>query len=106
VAAYRWHLPDAVPFRDSLRVTIEHGTENSEVADYATMAYWYQRSRTRRCHLCRPPMRGACRPSSFRSQRSRSIRSTGNAAARRPSSRLPVPAPDRYAIVVYRWRAG
>src|SRR2546425_11791597 len=32
VAAYRWHLPDPVPFRDSLRVTIEHGTENTEVA--------------------------------------------------------------------------
>ena len=42
VAAYRWHLPDPVPFRDSLRVAIEHGTENGEVADYATMAYWYQ----------------------------------------------------------------
>ena len=42
IAAYRWHLPDRIPFYRSLKVEIEHGTENTEVADYATMAYWYQ----------------------------------------------------------------
>jgi len=42
IAAYRWHIADPVPFRDSIRVELEHGTENEEVADYATMAYWYQ----------------------------------------------------------------
>ena len=42
IAAYRWLLPDPVPFHDSIRVAIEHGTENTAVADYATMAYWYQ----------------------------------------------------------------
>ena len=42
VAAYRWHLPDPVRFRDSLRVELEHGHGNEVVADYATMAYWYQ----------------------------------------------------------------
>ncbi len=42
VAAYRWHLPDPVRFRDSLRVELEHGHGNEAVADYATVAYWYQ----------------------------------------------------------------
>lgn len=42
VAAYRWHLPDPVRFRDSIRVELEHGHGNQVVADYATVAYWYQ----------------------------------------------------------------
>jgi hypothetical protein len=42
VAAYRWHLADPVRFRDSLRVELEHGHGNEEVADYATTAFWYQ----------------------------------------------------------------
>lgn len=42
VAAYRWHLPDPVRFTDSIRVELEHGHGNQAVADYATVAYWYQ----------------------------------------------------------------
>ena len=42
VAAYRWHLPDPVRFRDSIRLELEHGHGNEAVADYATVAYWYQ----------------------------------------------------------------
>ncbi len=42
VAAYRWHLLDPVSFSDSIRIDLEHGHANQEVADYATMAYWYQ----------------------------------------------------------------
>ena len=42
IAAYRWHLPDPVPFHDSIRIELEHGHANTEVADYATTAYWYQ----------------------------------------------------------------
>ena len=42
IAAYRWHLPDAIPFRSSLRLELERGTANREAADYATVAYWYQ----------------------------------------------------------------
>lgn len=42
VAAYRWHIPDPIPFQDSIRVELEHGHANESVADYATMAYWYQ----------------------------------------------------------------
>jgi len=42
IAAYRWHVPDPIPFEDSIRIELEHGHDNAEVADYATMAYWYQ----------------------------------------------------------------
>lgn len=42
IAAYRWHLPDPVRFRDSIRVELEHGHGNEVVADYAAVAYWYQ----------------------------------------------------------------
>jgi hypothetical protein len=42
IAAYRWHIPDPIPFSESVRVQLEHGHANQEVADYATMAYWYQ----------------------------------------------------------------
>lgn len=42
IAAYRWHIPDPIFFRDSIRIELEHGHANQEIADYATMAYWYQ----------------------------------------------------------------
>jgi hypothetical protein len=42
IAAYRWHLPDPVPFADSVRIELEHGHANEEVVDMATTAYWYQ----------------------------------------------------------------
>ena len=42
IAAYRWHIPDPISFRESIRIDLEHGHANQEVADYATMAYWYQ----------------------------------------------------------------
>jgi len=101
VAAYRWHLPDPVPFRDSLRVTIEHGTENTEVADYATMAYWYQTEP----HAPLPPLPppdarrvpavviplAAIPADSLHWQR----RGATTVVA------LPVPRPDRYTVVVY-----
>ncbi|HEY5915186.1 MAG TPA: glycoside hydrolase family 172 protein [Verrucomicrobiae bacterium] len=44
-STYRWHVPDPVPFRESLRFLIEHGrgvppfeSRNS----YYSVAYWYQ----------------------------------------------------------------
>jgi len=43
IAAYRFHILDAIPFTKSLRFEIEHGTENIERADYSSTAYWYQR---------------------------------------------------------------
>jgi hypothetical protein len=42
VAAYRWHLPDPVGFRDSIRLELEHGHGNEVLADMASVAYWYQ----------------------------------------------------------------
>jgi len=53
VTAYRWHIPDPVPFRQSLRVTIEHkgarkqadGSWNGfaeRADDFSSVAFWYQ----------------------------------------------------------------
>ncbi len=52
IAAYRWHIPDPIDFAESLRVELEHGHANEEVADYATVAYWYQREP----HVSLPPL--------------------------------------------------
>ncbi len=39
---YRFHIPDPVPFKKSIRVTIEHGHANDR-SDYdSSVAYWYQ----------------------------------------------------------------
>lgn len=43
--AYRWHVPDPVPFRESLRFLIEHGRGNPPFESgnyYYSVAYWYQ----------------------------------------------------------------
>lgn len=54
VSAYRWHIPDPIPFQDSLRVEMEHrGSmytyEGLPIATFAersdwisSVAYWYQ----------------------------------------------------------------
>lgn len=42
VSTYRWHIEDAMPFKKSIRVTIEHGHANDHEADYSSVAYWYQ----------------------------------------------------------------
>lgn len=41
ISAYRWHIEDAMPFKKSIRVTIEHGTNNEVEADYSSVAYYY-----------------------------------------------------------------
>jgi len=41
-SAYRFHVEDPVTFRESIRVTIEHGHANVHSNDYASTAYWYQ----------------------------------------------------------------
>jgi hypothetical protein len=41
-SAYRFHVEDPVTFRESIRVTIEHGHANVHANDYASTAYWYQ----------------------------------------------------------------
>ncbi len=42
ISAYRLNIVDPVPFRKNIKVTIEHGHGNQDVADYSSMAYWYQ----------------------------------------------------------------
>jgi hypothetical protein len=42
VSAYRWNIEDAIPFHKKILVTIEHGTNNDHVADYSSVAYFYQ----------------------------------------------------------------
>ena len=39
---YRFHIPDPIPFKKSIRVTIEHGHANDRADDYSSTAYWYQ----------------------------------------------------------------
>jgi len=101
IAAYRWHVPDPIPFHDSIRVEIEHGHANEEVADYATMAYWYQREP----HAALPPLPpadarrvlGVKIPKTAALVRDLPI---GGEAGRRTVS-VPVPVPDRYRVSVY-----
>lgn len=42
IAAYRWHIEDAMPFHKNILVTIEHGDRDSVQADYSSVAYFYQ----------------------------------------------------------------
>jgi len=42
VSYYRLHVEDPVTFRESIRVTIEHGHANKRSDDYSSVAYWYQ----------------------------------------------------------------
>lgn len=101
IAAYRWHLPDPVPFQDSIRVDIEHGHANSEVADYATMAYWYQTEP----HRPLPPLP----PPDDRKVMGVRIPAAAHMAMDIPATHtvsgwtlsVPVPRPDRYEVVVY-----
>jgi hypothetical protein len=70
MTAYRWHLPDPVPFRTSLRFEIEHAgwTYNAdgsvrsgfeERADlFSSVAFWYQQGITQGL---RPPPYGVAR---------------------------------------------
>ena len=41
-AVYRFHVPDPVPFKRSIRVTIEHGHANDRSDFLSSVAYWYQ----------------------------------------------------------------
>jgi hypothetical protein len=42
VSAYRFDVETPVPFRKSIRVTMDHGFRNDVATDYASVAYWYQ----------------------------------------------------------------
>ncbi len=40
---YRFHILDPIPFKKSIKVTIEHGHANNRGDDYSSVAYWYQK---------------------------------------------------------------
>lgn len=39
---YRFHIEGPVSFRESIRVTIEHGHANRRSDDLSSVAYWHQ----------------------------------------------------------------
>ena len=39
---YRYHIPDPVAFENRIRVTVEHGHNNTRGDIWETTAYWYQ----------------------------------------------------------------
>lgn len=39
---YRFHIPDPIPFKKTIKVTIEHGHDNNRADLYSSVAYWYQ----------------------------------------------------------------
>jgi hypothetical protein len=41
-SVYRFHLDSPIPFRKSLKATIEHGHANHRSDNYSSVAYWYQ----------------------------------------------------------------
>ncbi|HLA86044.1 MAG TPA: glycoside hydrolase family 172 protein [Thermoguttaceae bacterium] len=41
-SVYRFHIPDPVRFKKSIRVTIEHCWREKVANDYSSVAYWYQ----------------------------------------------------------------
>lgn len=49
---YRFHIEDPIHFRESIRVTIEHGHANNLSHDYSSTAYWYQTEP----HAAPPPL--------------------------------------------------
>ncbi len=42
VCVYRYHVVDPIPFRRSIRISIEHGHANDRSDDICSTAYWYQ----------------------------------------------------------------
>jgi hypothetical protein len=101
IATYRWHIPDPIPFHDSLRFEIEHGHANTEVIDLATVAYWYQREPH---HPLAPlPPANERRILGVKIPQTATLRERLDVAvsADRRIVTVPVPRPDRYEVVVY-----
>lgn len=93
IAAYRWHLPDPVGFRDSIRITLEHGHANKAVADVATVAYWYQVEPHRPYAPMAAPLQ----------RRVLGVKMAGEATLVASSAvvHVAVPRPDRYDVIAY-----
>ncbi|MEJ2204071.1 MAG: DUF2961 domain-containing protein [Gemmatimonadota bacterium] len=101
IAAYRWHVPDPVPFHDSIRVELEHGHGNHEIADYATVAYWYQTEP----HAPLPPLPPANDRRVLSVHMPRGVEMLRDLAVREDTAGLvfevPVPRPDLYEVRIY-----
>jgi len=41
-AAYRFHINDPIPFKQSIVVDMDHSYANQVQTDYSSVAYWYQ----------------------------------------------------------------
>lgn len=41
-SVYRFHVTDPVSFKESIKVTVEHGHANDAANQYSSVAYWYQ----------------------------------------------------------------
>ena len=41
-AAYRFHISDPIPFKQSIVIDMDHGYANQVQTDYSSVAYWYQ----------------------------------------------------------------
>jgi hypothetical protein len=58
ISAYRWHIDDAMPFAQSIRVTMQAGDRTARggggalTSDYSSVAYWYQQEP----HASFPPL--------------------------------------------------
>jgi hypothetical protein len=39
---YRFHILDPIPFREKIKVSIEHGTQNDRADNISSVAFWYQ----------------------------------------------------------------
>ncbi len=101
IAAYRWHLPDPVPFRRSIAVMLEHGHANEELADYATVAYWYQTEPHGRLPAL-PPANDR-RVLSVKIPRTAVLRDALGVASADGGVRVTVNVPraDRYEVILY-----
>jgi len=53
-AIFAHHIADSLPFRERIRVTFEHGTENNRSKDYSSTAYWYALPRASDFFVMRP----------------------------------------------------
>ena len=102
IAAYRWHLPDPIPFRSSFRLDLEREPTDREAADFATVSYWYQTEPHR--PLRRLPSPGERKvpevlvPSAAVYRDDLDLAGTGAGTVRLT---IPAPRPDIYEVVVY-----
>ncbi len=101
IAAYRWHVLDPIAFEDSIRIELEHGQDNVEVADYATVAYWYQTEPHAAFPALQPPNErrtlGVKVAPGATLTNDMNVRTSGDVRILTGV----VPRPDRYEVLVY-----